>query len=85
VIWPEAWFRKHYSHLYKLSPREFRQGVLSFFNDEKQFEQIGLIPMAFNRAILLMAHSFHGTGKTFGDRKENGRLTQHFEFYREED
>ena len=49
-----------------------------------QFEQIGLIPLAYNRAILLMAQAFHGTGETFGDSPETGRLSQHFEFSAQE-
>jgi hypothetical protein len=49
--------------------------------DPDQFEQIGLIPLGYNRAILLMAQAFHGTGETFGDSPETGRLSPHFEFY----
>ena len=81
LTWDERWFMTHYGHLYLLPDEQFREGVLAFFRDEEQFEQIGLIPMAYNRAILLMAQVFHGTGEVFGDREERGRLTQHFEFY----
>jgi hypothetical protein len=38
-------------------------------------------PLGYNRAILLMAQAFHGTGETFGDSPETGRLSPHFEFY----
>lgn len=79
--WKEDWFRAQYPHLYALPAPHFRQAVLSFFKDDQNFEEIGLIPMAYNRAILLMAQVFHGTGRVFGDRAENGRLSQHFEFY----
>ena len=54
--------------------------VMRFFADPDQFEQIGPIPLAYNRAILLMAQAFHGTGETFGDRPETGWLSQPFEF-----
>ena len=54
---------------------------MRFFADPDQFEQIGLIPLGYNRAILLMAQAFHGTGETFGDSPEKGRLSPHFEFY----
>jgi hypothetical protein len=46
-----------------------------------QFEQIGLIPLGYNRAIPLMAQAFLGIGETFGDSPETGRLTPQFDFY----
>jgi hypothetical protein len=79
--WDEAWFRSRYAHLYTLPVVDFRRAVLSFFKDPANFEEIGLIPMAYNRAILLMAQVFHGTGTVFGKGPENARLSQHFEFY----
>ena len=79
--WDESWFRSRYRHLYELPAPEFRQKVLAFFADPENFEEIGTIPMAYNRAVLLMAQVFHGSGDAFGDRSENGRLSQHFEFY----
>lgn len=81
TVWDEVWFRRQYGHLYLRSPEEFRVGVLEFFRDPEQFERIGVIPMAFNRAVILMAHVFHGTGLAFGHDVSRGRLTQHFEFY----
>ena len=72
---------KHYGHIYLLPEARCRERILEFFRDPEQFEQIGMIPMAYNRAVLLMAQVFHGTGCAFGDRPETGRLTQHFEFY----
>jgi hypothetical protein len=41
--------------------------------------------MRYNRAVLLMAQCFHMSMGVFGDRPENGRLTQHFEFYGKHD
>ena len=79
--WPERWFREHYAHVFSLPPNEARQEMMRFFADPDQFEQIGLIPLGYNRAILLMAQAFHGTGETFGDSPETGRLSPHFEFY----
>jgi hypothetical protein len=79
--WPERWFREHYAHVFSLPPDEARQEMMRFFADPAQFEQIGLIPLGYNRAILLMAQAFHGTGETFGDSPETGRLSPHFEFY----
>jgi Family of unknown function (DUF6445) len=81
VAWPEEWFARTHAHLALLPPERVREEMLAFFRDEEQFERIGLIPMAYNRAILLMAQVFHGTGAAFGDDAEHGRLTQHFEFY----
>jgi hypothetical protein len=75
--WPERWFREHYAHVFSLPPDEARQEMMRFFADPDQFEQIGLIPLGYNRAILLI----HGTGETFGDSPETGRLSPHFEFY----
>lgn len=79
--WPERWFREHYAHVFSLPPDEARQEMMRFFADPDQFEQIGLIPLGYNRAILLMAQAFHGTGETFGDSPETRRLSPHFEFY----
>ena len=81
TTWDEAWFRAHYGWYYLLPPDELRKRMQEFFRDPEQFEQIGLIPMRYNRAVLLMAHAYHGTGLAFGDRDETGRLSQHFEFY----
>jgi hypothetical protein len=79
--WPERWFREHYAHVFSLPPDEARQEMMRIFADPDQFEQIGLIPLGYNRAILLMAQALHGTGETFGDSPETGRLSPHFEFY----
>ena len=75
------WFWEHDAHVFSLPPDEARQEMMRFFADPDQFEQIGLIPLGYNRAILLMAQAFHGTGETFGDSPETGRLSPHFEFY----
>ena len=54
---------------------------MSYFKKDENWEKIGEIPMRFNRAIILMAKVFHGSSGIFGNTKQNGRLTQHFEFY----
>ncbi|MDE9452505.1 DUF6445 family protein [Xenorhabdus bovienii] len=60
---------------------DFHKRVLSYFKDADNWEKIGEIPMRFNRAVIIMARVFHGSTGIFGDSMENGRLTQHFEFY----
>jgi len=50
-----------------------------------EWEQIGEIPMLYNRAILLMSQCFHGSTGLFGNTVENGRLTQNFQFFSEKD
>jgi hypothetical protein len=83
VEWDEEWFQKHYGWVYSLPREQMRQAMIDYFRDPDMFEQIGLIPIAYNRAILLMAQVFHGTGAVFGMDKHTGRLSQHFEFYGE--
>jgi hypothetical protein len=83
VEWDEEWFQEHYGWVYNLPPDEMRQAMLNYFHDPEMFEQIGVIPIAYNRAILIMAQVFHGTGAVFGADKYSGRLSQHFEFYAE--
>jgi hypothetical protein len=84
VEWDEEWFQEHYGWVYQLPPDEMRQAMFAYFRDPEMFEQIGVIPIAYNRAILLMAQVFHGTGAVFGTDKHTGRLSQHFEFYAEQ-
>jgi Family of unknown function (DUF6445) len=81
VEYPSAWLQENYKHLCLRPKEEARQVVLDYFKQHDNFEQIGMIPMAYNRAILLMAKVLHGTGVAFGADKLSGRLTQHFEFY----
>ncbi len=81
IFWDNEWFQKTFPHYYLLPAEQFRERVLAYFGDRRNFELIGTIPMLYNRAVLLMAHALHGTGVAFGTRKENGRLSQHFEFY----
>jgi hypothetical protein len=81
TFWDNKWFESNFPSYYELPTEEFRSQVLTYFKDANNFQLIGTIPMLYNRAILLMAHSLHGTGLAFGDRVENGRLSQHFEFY----
>ncbi len=81
ITWDEKWFKKNRSYLTKLRGEEYRSALLELFLDENEFEEIGTMPIRFNRAIVFMAKVFHGTGKVFGDSVLTGRLTQHFEFY----
>ncbi len=75
------WEHKVFSKLLSLEPKERSIALLAYGRDYSNWEEIGLIPMKFNRAILLMAQCFHSSAGIFGDNFENGRLTQHFEFY----
>jgi Family of unknown function (DUF6445) len=81
VTWPGTWLRANVPELFSLPRPEAAVRLLAYCADPENFEQIGLIPMAYNRAILLMAQVLHGTGRAFGNSPEEGRLSQHFEFY----
>jgi hypothetical protein len=83
IFFSDAWLQQRYPEWWSLPLGDFRLRVLDYFRDERNFERIGVVPMAYNRAVLLMAHILHGTGVAFGDRPDNARLTQHFEFYAE--
>ena len=54
----------------------------SYFQDMTHWEEVQRVEMRFNRAVLLMAQCFHASMGLFGTTAEDGRLTQHFEFYR---
>jgi Family of unknown function (DUF6445) len=85
VFWQQDWLQKNFPEWFELPDQQFKSAILSYLKDSSDFEQIGLIPMAYNRAILLMAQAFHATGAVFGDNINNGRLTQHFEFYEDDE
>jgi hypothetical protein len=70
-----------FGHLAGARPDHARREVLAYLRDLRHWEQIGQVPMAYNRAVLLMAQCFHMSMGIFGTTPENGRLTQHFEFY----
>lgn len=70
-----------FGHLTAKNPDEVQTEVLAYLRDMKNWEQIDMIPMKYNRAVLLMAQCFHMSVGCFGDKPENGRLTQHFEFF----
>lgn len=59
----------------------FPQTVRAYCNDWSNWQQIGELPMRFNRLIVLMARCFHASTGMFGTSANNGRLTQHFEMY----
>lgn len=42
--------------------------------DESAWESLMMLPMKFNRLVLLRPFLFHTAGPGFGDRPENGRL-----------
>ena len=75
--------KKVFGHLSGKTREEVHDYIRAYSRDLGNWEQIGLIPMAFNRCTLLMAHCFHSSAGIFGDKSERGRLTQHFEFYLE--
>lgn len=76
------WERKVFAKaLAKLSGTRLRDYFVAYGRDMSNWDEIGQIPMKFNRAVILMAHCFHGSTGVFGDSAATGRLTQHFEFY----
>jgi uncharacterized protein DUF6445 len=81
VFMPMEWLKHHYPQWWQMPREQAQREWLKYFKNPENFEQIGLIPMAYNRAIILMAKVLHGTGAVFGTDKDSGRLSQHFEFY----
>ena len=75
------WHERTFAHHQHLSERERAAEFWRYMRDETQWEEIGQVAMRYNRAVLLMAQCFHGSTGIFGTEPENGRLTQHFEFY----
>lgn len=59
----------------------FTAYLKSYMRDWDNWQQIGELPMQFNRAIILMSRCFHASTGLFGSSKIDGRLTQHFEYY----
>ncbi|WOB11349.1 DUF6445 family protein [Piscinibacter gummiphilus] len=74
-----------FGHLADRPTEEINQAVIAYLADLRNWEEIQRVAMRYNRAVLLMGQCFHMSVGVFGDRKENGRLTQHFEFYGEND
>ena len=64
-----------------LSDPLFVPKMRAYCSDWGNWDQIGELPMRFNRLIVLMAQCFHASTGIFGDTPESGRLTQHFEMY----
>ena len=58
-----------------------REAVLKMSRDLTQWKEIGRVSMRYNRAVLFRSDCFHGTTCLFGNRPENGRLIQLFEFH----
>lgn len=78
----EEWTRALFGHLDGTSVEEVRAAMLKVSLDRDQWEEIARVEMRFNRAVIFEAQAFHATACLFGNRPENGRLTQNFEFYR---
>lgn len=65
----------------ELDGNQRKAAYWQYMRDESQWLELERVENKFNRAILLYAKRFHGSVGLFGDNLENGRLTQHFEFY----
>lgn len=66
----------------KLEPSDLvSEKVLEHMSTSVNWEKIEEVEMKFNRAVIIMGHCFHGSTGVFGTSIENGRLTQHFEYY----
>ena len=76
------WHKALFGHLDGESVEKVRAAMLKVSLDRDQWEEIARVEMRFNRAVIFEAHTFHATASLFGDRPENGRLTQNFEFYK---
>jgi hypothetical protein len=73
-----AYVTERWKHL----PRqEFEREYWAYMRNLDEWEEIDRIPMVSNRAVILYARCFHASLGVFGTTPENGRLTQHFEFY----
>lgn len=75
------WFNQIFSHLHRKDKATIKAEIQRVFKDPNEWEMVGQIPMKYNRAVMLMGQCFHGSTGVFGNGFENGRLTQHFEFY----
>jgi Family of unknown function (DUF6445) len=75
------WEQAVFGDMKRLSEATRKAKALAYMKDPRNWEQIGLIPMVYNRLVILNAHCFHASLGVFGDSLDNGRLTQHFEFY----
>jgi hypothetical protein len=53
---------------------ELEQDILKEGGDRSKWEQTMMIPMRFNRLVLLQPQYWHTAGPGFGDNVENGRL-----------
>lgn len=67
--------------LHAVDREEGHRRFWSYMREESHWEEVDRVGNRFNQAILLYARRFHASVGLFGDRPENGRLTQHFEFY----
>lgn len=65
----------------ELNDEQRKAAYWQYMRDESQWLELERVENKFNRAILLHAKRFHGSIGLFGDKPENGRLTQHFEFF----
>ncbi|QFS52814.1 DUF6445 family protein [Nostoc sphaeroides] len=77
----QEWMEQIFSHCAGKTAEEYKKDVLKVSTDMSQWEEIQRVAMVYNRALILMAHTFHATTCLFGTDINNGRLTQHFELY----
>jgi Family of unknown function (DUF6445) len=75
------WHEQLFAHHRTLSKSERVEDFWRYMRDDSHWEEIGQVAMRYNRAVLLMAQCFHASTGIFGTEPQNGRLTQHFEFY----
>ena len=79
--WEEEVFGEHFD-----KPKDALRAIQqNYMKNPNNWHKIGEIPMKFNRLLLLQGHCFHGSTGVFGDSFDNGRLTQHFELYKDTD
>ena len=79
----EDWCNEILRNSSQNSVSALREHILKVSKDMTEWEEIQRVAMKYNRAVVFNAKVFHGTSCLFGDKMDNGRLTQHFEFYSE--
>jgi hypothetical protein len=68
-------------YVVKRETEEFFLRCREHMSNWDNWHKIGEIPMRFNQLTILMARAFHASTGIFGNSRESGRLTQHFEYY----
>ena len=75
------WMTKIFGHLAGRPRAEIVDAMLATSRDLSQWIEVQYVPMVYNRCVLFLAEEFHAVVSPFGDRPEDGRLVQSFEFY----